>query len=283
MSTLLVVGSTGLLGPYLLDACRKLAGSEDRVLGAARAAADVTLDATDPDACARVLQDIRPRLVVHAVGLTNVDACRANPERARAVNAGTVANLVCFLPPMCRLVYISSDQVYPDTAGPHREEDAEPVNEYGLSKLAGEAEALKHPRALVLRTNIFGPSRTPGRTSLSDFVVDNLSQGKPVTLFEDIFFSPLHMESMANWMVRCIEAGLDGVFNLGSREGMSKKEFAMAVAAHKNLSTATASSGSGVAVPGRDRRPRDMRLDLSRIEAALGTAMPTLQQEVELL
>ena len=279
----LVVGATGLLGPYLLDAARDLAGPAGVVLGAARTGADLDLDACDPQAVARLLDGLRPDLVIHAAGLTDVDACEADPARAMAVNADAAGHLARALDPAARLVYVSTDQVYPDLPGPHREDAAAPVNAYGRSKLAGEAQALAHPRALVLRTNLFGPSRTPGRKSLSDFVVESLAAGRAVTLFTDIFFSPLHMADLGRFLALAARRGLGGVYNLGCREGASKRDFALAVAARKGLSTATATAGSGASLPGRARRPRDMRLDVSRLEAALGVTLPTLSQEVEKL
>jgi dTDP-4-dehydrorhamnose reductase len=170
--------------------------------------------------------------------------------------------------------------VYPDCKGPHAEGNENPVNIYGRSKLAGETAALSHSGALVLRTNIFGPSRTPGRASLSDFVIGSLSQGKSIQLFEDIYFSPLHMETVCALMVGALEKGLVGVYNMGSREGMSKKDFSLKVALHKELPTDRTKTVKSSHIQGRAPRPKDMRLDVSRIEKALGREMPTLEDEI---
>ena len=189
----LITGATGLLAPYFITA----AGERGEVITTARAGAQRDCDLSDLPATRALLEGVAPDIVLHAAGLTDVDRCEREPAVAFASNADTAANLAAALPRSARLIVISTDQVYPDKTGPHREDETGPVNVYGQSKLAGERAALAHPSALVLRTNFFGPSRTPGRRSLSDFVVESLSQSRSVTFFEDVIFSPLHMATLA--------------------------------------------------------------------------------------
>jgi len=240
----------------------------------------VNLDITDRGAVVDVMERLRPDIIIHGAAMTDVDDCERDPETAYRLNRDGTSFLVGTLPESARLVYISTDQVYPDRPGPHREETTDPVNVYAKSKLAGEVAALVHPGTLVLRTNVFGPSKTPGRSSLSDFVIHSLTEGNEVTLFGDIFFSPLHMMSVGLFMMNCIRRNLVGVYNLGSRNGMSKKDFALAVAARKRLPTENAKAGVSKAIPGRAPRPKDMRMDVGRIEEALGRKMPTLMEEI---
>lgn len=275
----MVTGSTGLLGPYLMEAFQALG----RVAGLARKNADIRVDCTDGKAVAEALGEFGPDIVVHAAAMTDVDACERDPDAAFALNRDAVANVRDALGPDAGLVLISTDQVYPDRAGPHREGDEDPVNVYGQSKLAGELAALSHPGALVLRTNIFGPSRTPGRASLSDFFIKALPSGQPVKMFRDIFFSPLHMATLGQVLVLALERGIYGVFNAGCREGASKRDFGLAVAAHKGLPLDRAEACDSTDLPGRARRPKDMRMDVTRLEKALGMNMPTLSREVEKL
>lgn len=278
-SPILIIGATGLLGPYLMHA---LAPKGD-VLGAARKNAEVEMDVRNEHKVSEVISRLCPCIVVHAVGFTDVDGCEREPTEAYALNRDSVQNVACALGDDSRLVYISSDQVYPDTSGPHMEDKAKPVNVYGASKFSGEHAALTHPNSLVLRTNIFGTSLTPNRRSLSDFVVESLRRRESITLFEDIYFSPLHMDTMAEYVVHCLDAGLTGVYNLGSRQGMSKKDFALGVARHMGLQTETAHTGSGATSPGRARRPKDMRMNPERLESAIGKDMPTLDEEISKL
>jgi dTDP-4-dehydrorhamnose reductase len=237
-------------------------------------------DLADRQALRALLGTVVPDVVIHAAGFTDVDACESAPQQAFAINRDLTASLVRALAPATRLVFISTDQVYPDTQGPHAEHEAAPVNVYGRSKLAGEQAALAHPRTLVLRTNFFGPSLTQQRQSLSDFVVGSLSEGKSVTFFDDILFSPLHMTTLTSLIVELVARGLNGTFNAGCRDGKSKADFACAVARHKKLPTDKARVGSSASLPGRAPRAHDLRLDVSHLETCVGRSMPTWEQVI---
>jgi dTDP-4-dehydrorhamnose reductase len=272
----LITGATGLLAPYLVEACRR----DGMVVTTARSGGDHPCDLRDTAATRALLADVAPDVIVHAAGLTDVDRCERESAEAYASNRDAAAGLANALPESARLVAISTDQVYPDTAGPHREDAVGPVNVYGKSKIAGEQASLRHGKTIVLRTNFFGPSRRDGRQSLSDFVVRSLTERRPVTLFEDVLFSPLHMATLADLVVEVVECGLVGVFNAGCRDGDTKAAFGLAVAQHKGLQTDMARLGRSSELPDRAPRAHDLRLDVARLEGAVGRPMPTLHEEI---
>lgn len=273
--TAAITGATGLLGPYLLAA----AAARGAAIGLSRNSKPGG-DLTDANVVHRLFKDVVPSLLIHAAGYTDVDGCELNPDHADALNRRTTEIIAAALPAGSRLVYISTDQVYPDLAGPHREDRVAPVNQYGRSKRAGEMEALARPGALVVRVNFFGASRTAGRTSLSDYVVQSLGACRPTPLFADVLFSPLHMATLAEVVLDLAGMGATGVFNLGCREGASKRDFGLGVARHLSLQTATAVNAVSTDLPGRAPRPRDLRMDVAKVEACLGRSMPTLSEEI---
>ncbi|MBT4711720.1 MAG: SDR family oxidoreductase [Alphaproteobacteria bacterium] len=275
-----VTGATGLLGPYLTAAGK----NQNRVFGLARRGTDIDCDLCDPDQTLAAVGKLRPDLVIHAAAYTDVDGCEDDPIQADRVNHLATASLAKAMNGHGHLVCVSTDQVYGDTAGPNVEGDEAPVNAYGRSKLAGELAALNgHPKTTVVRTNIFGPSRTNGRKSLSDFVVESLTTGRRITLFTDVLFSPLHMATLAKTVFEMAAKNISGVFNVGSRGGMSKRDFGHLVAQHFNLGTESATDGVSSAVLGRAARPRDLRMDVRKVEAALGRPMPTCEEQIALL
>ena len=272
----LITGETGMLGSYLSEAL----GRSTQVTGTSLSGGDRPCDLTGQEDVAALVSSMSPDVIIHAAALTDVDQCESEPDRAFALNRDTGANLIAALSPKAKMIYISTDQVYPDTPGPHSEENTSPVNVYGRSKLEGENAVLEHPRSLVLRTNFFGPSRRVGKESLSDFFIRKFSQGEFVTLFKDVSFSPLHMATLAALVEELAHCDLTGVFNAGCNEGATKAEFATAVARHRGLDSANAETAFSSALPGRAPRPRDLRLDVSHIEHALGRAMPTMAEEI---
>ncbi len=274
-----VLGSSGLVGsslvPYLVkcghDICRVSRTAE----------AGPRADLTIPAQVRAVLNLATPEVIVNLAAMTNVDECEQHPERAFAANEKIVENVAQWMREAgnnCHLIHLSTDQVY-DGAGPHSEGHIAPKNQYAASKYAGERAASTVP-STVLRTNFFGPSRCNRRSSLSDWLFASLVEQKPITVFDDILFSPISLQSLVRLLRLAIEQPLPGVFNLGSSLGMSKADFAFTFAETLNLPVGCMRRGLSADVSLAAHRPKDMRMDSTRFEAAFGVRLPSLKEEL---
>jgi len=250
------------------------------VVSTSRSGGDILCDLSDSEQVKKLMTETRPTVVIHGAAMTDVDGCQNDPAAAMRANEQATRNIADTLADDAHLIYLSTDQVYPDITGPHVEGTEAPVNAYGRSKLAGEAPVLDRKGGIVARTSFFGQSRTPGRASLSDFVTDNLAADKPINLFTDILFSPLHATTLANVLMEMLRKNLAGVFNVTSRSGMSKADFGLRIAGHLGLQTDTATLATSAVIPGRASRASDLRMDPSKLEKALGRPMPTLAEEI---
>ena len=270
-----VTGARGLLGPFLVEAFQELG----EVIPLSRSEADLA-DREQVDA---LLKGTAPDALVHAAAYTDVDGCERDPDRAQRDNVESTSNLAELLPATALLVFLSTDQVYPDTVGPHVESPTGPVNVYGATKLAAEAAVSDRARGLVLRCNFFAESRTPARSSLSDVIVRTLAAGQTFTGFTDSCFSPLHASTLADEVASSIASGLDGTYNIGSSTGVSKAAFARLVAHQLSFDEALVRDTESSALAGRARRPHDLRMDSRLYTATTGRSLPTLEHEVTLL
>jgi dTDP-4-dehydrorhamnose reductase len=276
VARILVTGATGLFAPFAIEAARTIG----EVVSTSRSGGDVRCELSDIDQVKTLMTETQPSVVIHGAAMTDVDGCQNDPAAAILANDQATRNIANSLADDAQLVYLSTDQVYPDATGPHVEGSESPVNAYGASKLAGEAHVLEHKGGIVARTSFFGRSRTPGRMSLSDFVAENLAADRPINLFTDILFSPLHAATLASVLVEMVHKNLAGVFNIASRSGMSKADFGLGVAKHLGLQTSTATLATSAVIPGRAPRPSDLRMDPTKLEKALGRSMPTLAEEI---
>lgn len=266
---ILITGANGLLGPYLVEAFKG-----HTVYTTTRAECELTTLINVKS----MIWEVEPDVVIHAAAATNVEKCEQEPYVALADNRDATDNLAASLPPEAKLVYISTDMVYGDIPGPHREEDVAPVNMYGRSKLAGEKCAAANPRHLILRTSFFGPSRSPGRVSFSDFVLESLTNGRTAIFYNDVWFTPLHMQTLSTLICGLVEKDVKGIYNIGARSGFTKAEFATRLAVHQKIQFKQAIGPSHYGV----KRPKDLRLDCTRL-AEQGFVMPTLEEEVRKL
>ena len=82
-------------------------------------------------------------VIVHLAALTDVDGCERDPKAADAVNSLGTRNVADAAEETgARVIYVSTNYVFDGTkAEEYTEEDRPaPLNAYGRSKLAGEAE-----------------------------------------------------------------------------------------------------------------------------------------------
>jgi dTDP-4-dehydrorhamnose reductase len=177
-------------------------------------------------------------------------------------------------------VHISTDQVY-DGDGPGHSEDAVTLrNMYAFSKYAGELAAMRIA-SVVLRTNFFGPSRCPGRASLSDWLVGALRSSTSITVFEDVYFSPLALQTLCEMIEMTLSSPRTGLYNLGSRDGMSKAQFAFLLAEVLGLPSRSMRRGRIAESILKAPRPSNMRMKCARFEQQFGVSLPSLENEIQ--
>jgi dTDP-4-dehydrorhamnose reductase len=153
------------------------------------------------------------------------------------------------------------------------------MNAYALTKLAGELVALQ-ARATVLRTNFFGRSNTGQRISFTDWLYNSLTSGHSFTVFDDVLFSALSMETLADFISKVIQSPRTGVFNVGSRNGLSKARFAVIFAEYLGLNISAMKVGSLRNSQLTAPRPHDMRMNISAFEAEFGLRMPDMAEQI---
>jgi dTDP-4-dehydrorhamnose reductase len=130
---ILLIGKNGQVGRELQEFLPRI--------GQVTATDRQQLDLTEPDDIRRVIRDAQPRVIVNAAAYTAVDAAESDEGTAHAINAvapGVMAEEAKRLGAV--MVHYSTDYVFDGTKGaPYVEEDEpNPQNVYGKTKLAGE-------------------------------------------------------------------------------------------------------------------------------------------------
>jgi dTDP-4-dehydrorhamnose reductase len=277
----LVTGGTGMLGATLVPA---LKGAGHCVFTQGRASGGAySADLTDFHVTVSMLKEIRPECIVNLVAQTNVDACEADLHSAYLLNVRTVENLAAAirLYGKVHLIHISTDQVY-DGVGMSTEDQVRLPNNYAMTKYAGEmAAALVN--GTVLRTNFFGPSALASRLSFSDWLLKNFREHIPFTAFSDVIVNPLSMATLSLMINKVIQAPVEGVFNLGSQNPLSKAGFAFQVANTFGLEPTHMRTDSVDTLALRARRPKDMSMDCTLFSRTFGITLPSLKNEIQTL
>lgn len=275
-----MVGGSGMLGCALVPHLRSLGFSVTSCGNRARRSG-VSVDFVNSRAAYDFLQKTKPGVIVNLAALTNVDQCEEQPNQAYLMNVKIVENIVAWIQEWhqsCHLVQISTDQNY-DADESSSEEELVLLNYYGFSKYAGELAA-RNVGASILRTNFFGKSECPGRQSFSDWIVASLLASRQITVFDDVRFSPLSIPRLVQFIGLVILGRLNGTYNVGSRAGMSKADFALTLASVLGFSSEGIVVGSSGDSPLVAKRPHNMQMNCGKIERVLGLQMPTLADEI---
>lgn len=259
----LVVGSDGQLGRELVS---KLA--EDVAWAGDRP----DLDATDAAAVARLVQEVRPDVVLNATAYNKVDQAEAEPDQALAVNALAPRWLArAARDAGALLVHFSTDYVFDGRASrPYREDDAPgPLGAYGVSKLTGELlVATSGVEHLVIRTSGLigrGGSEQKGG-SFVDRILARARNGEPLRVVDDQTFAPTLAVDLAAATLALVGARARGLFHVANAGSCSWRDLAAAALAVAGVDApveAIVSSDLDLAA----RRPAYSVLDTGRYHA----------------
>ncbi len=228
---ILLTGRNGQVG-WELERALAPAGE---VIATDRAA----LDLADFDAIRRVVRDAKPEVIVNAAAYTAVDKAESEPELAMRVNGeapGVLAEEAKRLGAL--LVHYSTDYVFDGKkTTPYVEEDEpNPINVYGRTKLAGErAIAASGCRHLILRTSwVYAPR---GKNFLLT-IVRKARAGEALRVVDDQHGVPTTAAFLAQ-MTRKILARRDaaGLFHLVPGGSTTWCRFARAIVSALGLET----------------------------------------------
>lgn len=116
------------------------------------------LDILDPEEVERVLDEVKPDVVVHCAANRFPDSCAAHPEAAKNLNVGASRALAESTTSRgILLIYISTDYVFPGKLGeaPYRTDSPpDPPNMYGRTKFDGERAVLDVARAFGSKNQV---------------------------------------------------------------------------------------------------------------------------------
>ena len=266
---LLVTGARGQLGRALERAVARE--------GHAFVGGDLPeLDVTDRGAVLGWVARERPDAVLNCAAFTAVDAAESREAEALAVN-GTAVGYLAEAADAARavLVQVSTDYVFDGEADRAYREDnpVNPLSAYGRTKLAGELEAVRAGRHLIVRTAwLFGEGN-----NFVEAILRQVAAGRDeLRVVEDQVGCPTYAEDLASALLVLVARNVRGILHAVNAGATSWYGLACEIVRQRSAPVRV-TPVSTADMPRPARRPRRAVLDASRMQGLLGAALPPWQ------
>ena len=229
---ILITGAAGLIGSHL---ARRLA-LEHEVLALKHS----DLDITDAIAVRHSVAQAKPAVIINCA-VIQVDESEQNPAKAQAVNVDGPGHLAQAASGVgAEIVHFSTQYAFegePIGRAPYTiEDEPRPVNNYGRTKVAGEAAVRSAcARSYIVRTSwVYGS----GKNSFLCVVPDDLRAGRKVRAIDDIWSSTTFVNDLIERVMTIRATGRFGTYHVVNEGVCSYYEFALEAGRLQGLTNA---------------------------------------------
>jgi dTDP-4-dehydrorhamnose reductase len=216
MKKVLIIGAKGNLGHALAEA---YAEAEPTLWDREE------IDITNEHRCRELITELKPDLVYNCAAYNAVDKAEEDAGAADNVNGYGVGNLARVCSEIdAVLVHFSSNYVFDgqNPEGYAEDDKPNPLSAYGRSKRLGEIELAQNAEKYYLvRTAWLYGSKTEGKKSFIDIMLELAGKGDPVKCVTDEFGSPTYVKDLAQALVALTEQEKEfGIYHL-TNSGMA--------------------------------------------------------------
>ena len=294
---ILVIGGGGQLGTKIVEKARdrfevyatyltrKPLLEESRIF---------QIDKTNREDIGALFRKLKPEVAVDTAALHNVDYCETHRDEAWKANVEGTRNLA----EACKnhgtkMVFISTDYVFDGIKGNYLEDDeANPVNYYGLTKLEAEKIiAQTFSNYVIARPSIiysYVPSTQCESSSgkplnFAMWLTQKLSNKESVKIVTDQYSSPTLADNLAQALLGLAESEKTGTYHTAGRTRLSRYEFALKITRKLGLEEALVAPIATNQLKQIAKRPVDSSLNVEKIQKDLKLKMLTIDEALDQL
>jgi dTDP-4-dehydrorhamnose reductase len=241
------------------------------------------LNLEQPENIVSFLQDLQPDCIINCAAYTAVDQAEQEPEKADAINHLAVGVLAEWsFQHKAQFVHVSTDYVFEGTSVfPLKEEDeTNPQNEYGKSKLKGELAAINaNPETIIIRTawvySQFGANFVKTMLHL-------MQERDHLNVVQDQIGSPTYAKDLAEVILKIINSDQwkPGTYHYANEGIISWFEFATAIKERSGRKCELFGIPSA-SYPTPAKRPAYSLLNISKIKNTFGISIPHYKDSLE--
>jgi dTDP-4-dehydrorhamnose reductase len=277
MKKFLVLGSSGLLGSRFGNYLKEFDGTyfQTRPNGCGQYH---YFDISQANEFKKLIELVKPEVVVNCTGYTNVEECERFPEKCWSINCDSVVQIaeVCRVNSI-KFIHISTDHfIHFDSRKMSEDDDILPSNQYSFAKLSAEKMiSAVNPYSVIIRTNFFEININKPRTFLDQMVI-GIKSGSKISSFIDVEFSPISINQLIISILELVKIDYFGIVNIGSVNSISKFDFHNLVLNALNVDTNLHEAISIDDLLHLAKRPKNMALDVAKFGRLTSHEIPAI-------
>ena len=277
---ILIIGCSGLVGSTLFKMIPHSVGAYNKepIRGNC-----IKMDITNMEDVNKIIQSFRPDIIIHTAALTDVDYCEDKREEAYNVNVEGTKNIVEAAKSVnAKVAYISTDYVFDGTNGPYSEDDeTNPLGYYAKTKLEGEnlVKTSGLPYIIIRTTVVYGVEDK--KLNFALWLLKQLESGRKVNIANDQYSSPTLSTDLARTIIRLLENGKTGLYNVSGSEVVNRYDFALRIAEAFNLEKDLITPISTKELNQKAPRPMKAGLKVDKITKELGISPQTILEALK--
>ena len=274
---ILLFGASGQVGSQL----RKILSPLETIRVCNRKEADLE----NAEQLKKIIKNYRPQIIINAAAYTAVDQAELEPKKAYRINSEAVSVIAQEGKKLnALLIHYSTDYIFDGIqVEPYTEEDQpNPQSIYGKSKWEGEQAIIKSEvKYLIFRTSWVYALK--GRNFLNT-ILELAKKRKELNIIDDQVGAPTTVNLIANITVQAIEKKIQsGIYNLTTSGSISWYGFAKEIMKYtiKQDNNVKLTPVFAEQYPQLAIRPKNSKLNITKLQEALNVILPTWQQELK--
>jgi dTDP-4-dehydrorhamnose reductase len=230
-----------------------------------------------------LIKKINPRIIIHCAGWTDIEKCEKKKNNCKQANIELTKCLVKASKTInSKFIYISSDHLFDGKKKFYKEnEKPNPLNYYAKTKVLSEnylRDQLKN--YIIVRTNFFGVDNKMNKKNFLGTILKHIKQKKKLFLFDDVFYTPISINSLASIIIKLLKIDYRGIINISGNDRVSKYMFGKKVSKIFNLKDDMIKKISITKIKKLVKRPKDMSLSNKKL-SYLGIKVKSLNSQLK--
>mgnify|MGYP001163690640 CR=1 FL=1 len=233
---ILIIGGSGFIGYYLHQGFVK---SKKRVISTYNTNKIeeenfIRLDVNNKKNLGKLINELKPSIIIYAVGITDVDLCEKNKKLAKEINCDGIKNIVDVTKNrQTKIVYISTSAVFDGSKKFYVESDkTNPISYYGKSKLDGEkiVQNSGMPYVIIRTDQPYGWKEKWHHTNSVLRILENLENKEKHNEIIDWYNTPTFIDDFVTSTKKILSENRNGVFHVVGSDFKNRFQFAKVVA-----------------------------------------------------